>query len=423
LPRIVRGPLADKAEWQAARRDLLEDRLRLLYVACTRAQVALWLVAGQTSGKVSPPCGPLDWILRRTDATENPVEPPEEWWENVASFGRGTRHAEGWDEILAGLPQSDPPPWRRVPLPWAELPPPWQPPDQTDAESPDAWQVLPMPTIRDPWRFTSFSALTREKHPHSDAPPEMPHTTLPAPAPLSSGAWNRFRDVPGGTLVGSAVHDWLEAWDFAVLDRNALRAHLRDYALPGGEEKWVAPVGDMLEELREVTLPGLGTDVSRACPDPRASEWHFQLPLDGPLEAEPLAAVFARHGETDYAESLAALPVGQIQGYLHGFLDRLAVWNGSWGVIDWKTNQLGPEDSAYDPPALLAAARASHYVLQTHLYLIALRRFLGPTVPLRGAWLIYLRGISPGTPRGVCPIEPSPGLLDDLDRLFLPPQK
>jgi exodeoxyribonuclease V beta subunit len=420
-PLVVGRELAAPENAQQARRDLLEDRLRLLYVACTRAQVALWLVAGQTGGtKRSYPCGPLDWILRPGDLRD---DPPEEWWTEVASPGRGARHGQGWDEILAGGEAGLVAPWRRVPLPWPELPPPWDGGESgVPAGREEALQVLPAPVLKDPWRFTSFSALTREKHPRGESGAGFSAARESAIGPRrTEGAWTKFREVPGGVVVGSAVHDWIETWDFGALDRVALAGHLREYGLPGGEARWVAPVGDMLEELRGVHLPGLETDVARACPERRASEWHFQLPLDGPLEAAPLAEVFARHGEEEYAESLAALPVGEIQGYLHGFLDRLAVWNGSWGVIDWKTNQLGPEEDNYEPSALLASARASHYVLQTHLYLVALRRYLGPGVPLRGAWLIYLRGIASGTARGVCRIDPRPALLEDLDHLFRSP--
>jgi hypothetical protein len=80
-----------------------------------------------------------------------------------------------------------------------------------------------------------------------------------------------------------------------------------------------------------------------------------------------------------------------------------------------------PPLAAYDQESLRKAARASHYWLQTHLYLVALSRYLGPQADIRGAWLIYLRGVKSGTPNSVLHIKPSPALLQGLDSLFTRP--
>jgi exodeoxyribonuclease V beta subunit len=136
------------------------------------------------------------------------------------------------------------------------------------------------------------------------------------------------------------------------------------------------------------------------------------------LSSQKLAEVFARHGHADYAAILSALPVEQLAGYLHGFLDRLAFHKGMWGVVDWKTNRLGPAVENYATPSLDACARHSHYLLQTHLYLVALRRYLGPDTPIAGAWLVFLRGIRAGTADGVLHIQPRAELMKELDALF-----
>jgi len=174
----------------------------------------------------------------------------------------------------------------------------------------------------------------------------------------------------------------------------------------------------MLEELRAAVLPSMGCTIAEACPRPESSEWHFQLPISDCLSAHALAAVFAAHGEAGYAAMLEALPAEKLKGYLHGFLDRLAFCNGVWGVIDWKTNKL---DGGYGQDSLLACARQSHYLLQTHLYLVALRRFLGPDVAISGAWLVFLRGIHSGSSDGILHIQPSDALMKDLDGLFAKP--
>ena len=114
----------------------------------------------------------------------------------------------------------------------------------------------------------------------------------------------------------------------------------------------------------------------------------------------------------------------QFQGLLQGFIDRLARQGNAWGVIDWKTNRLGPSLSDYDEPALLDSAMQEHYLLQTHLYLVALRRYLRALGlvdhTIAGAWLVFLRAIAPGETRGVLHINPPIALLDALDALFAP---
>jgi exodeoxyribonuclease V beta subunit len=106
-----------------------------------------------------------------------------------------------------------------------------------------------------------------------------------------------------------------------------------------------------------------------------------------------------------------------LEGFLQGFIDKIAAHGTAYGVIDWKTNKL----ASYDQESLRKAARASHYWLQTHLYLVALSRYLGSKADIRGAWLIYLRGVQRGTPNGILHINPKPDLLKGLSNLFAQP--
>jgi exodeoxyribonuclease V beta subunit len=140
-----------------------------------------------------------------------------------------------------------------------------------------------------------------------------------------------------------------------------------------------------------------------------------------------LANCFSQHApenQRTYADSLAVLSEESFQGLLQGFIDRLARHGSAWGVIDWKTNYLGASLNDYDPDALLECAMKSHYLLQTHLYLVALRRYLQALglkdQTITGAWLVFLRAIAPGETRGVLHINPSEAMLNALDQLFAP---
>lgn len=393
-------------------KESIEDRLRLLYVAVTRAQAKVWFYAGhiQNRGKSGQPSA-LDWLLR-----DEPGVSFEEWWAQGLLANPGQRHQKVLAELIAenGVSESF-----LVSTP---------PRNGETAEFPGSTGVLPgedlelenlpSPKIPLPWGLTSFSSLTKEKSPHG----------LTSPDPIEEGVFaengqNPFLLAPGGTRVGSAVHDWLERWDFASPpDRHELHQHLQNYPLvgrsPEDEEAFPAQVGGMLSQLCQARLSPWDCSIAEACPRAELSEWDFQLPLRKALRPEALAELARGHGEADYAPYLETLPLPDLTGFLNGFIDRIAVWEGSYGVIDWKTNHLGPRRGFYQGESLRQSVMESHYLLQSWLYLIALRRYLGSSKPITGAWVIYLRGISPGTDEGVLSVLPKASLLDELEAYF-----
>ena len=385
---------------RAIQRVALEDRLRLAYVAITRAKVKAWIFCGALSGK-NPQPSALDWLLRVDEQPDFNT-----WFESTGTKPRGLLHKGGLDLLIAegrgAIHQQAPPGLSNDEC---------QPSGSSSAAN---FVALDAPEIPEPWVLTSFSSLTREKNPHG-AGETVPGSAAAVPA-------NPFFAAPGGAMVGTAIHDWIEGWDFSVPDASAVREHLRNYALPAikGEQRppFYECVAGMLEELRAAMFPGLDCTVADACPRAESSEWHFQIPIDDSLSARSLAAVFAGHGEDAYAAMLEALPAEELKGYLHGFLDRLAFHRGVWGVIDWKTNKL---ESGYGQDSLRSCAVQSHYLLQAHLYLVALRRFLGPRVPIAGAWLVFLRGVHCGSSDGILHIQPSEALMAGLDGLFSKP--
>ncbi|MEI8340602.1 MAG: UvrD-helicase domain-containing protein [Verrucomicrobiota bacterium] len=409
----------------ALRRSELEDRLRLAYVAMTRAKVRLWIYGGEMGGSRSrPPASPLDWLLREDEVDIQTPEQFEAWAESAKSAGRGNRHAAGIQSLFSNA---------KTDLILQKAPPPesierWESSNRVEAGSLCALAVPETGTI---WSVTSFSSLTREKNPHGTRDPEpLPVSTKTGVTREAAGAADRnpFADAPGGTLVGTAIHDWMQRWDCGEPDPEAVREHLKQYHLRDRKNKPGASLDEsvcrMLKELRVAILPGLECTVAEACPLREASEWHFHLPIRDTLNLHRLAAAFAAQADPEYKEyapMLEQLSSPDLHGFLQGFMDRLASHGNARGVIDWKTNQLGDHPEAYSRASLLDCAMQSHYLLQTHLYLVALRRYLKQTDPnaeLAGAWLVFLRGVRSGTSDGILHIHPGNELLDALDDLF-----
>jgi exodeoxyribonuclease V beta subunit len=403
-PAVVDTELAknDPILVELARTDL-EDRLRLAYVAITRAKVKAWIYAGEVCGSNNrPSASPLDWIFR---TEENPEF--DAWRTSVKTAGRGARHNAGLEILMAASGLNGAIVSKNPPEP-SEV--------KAILNNPaDGFSFEPEPPPSFPsryWRTTSFSQLTKEKNPKGG--PSKPR----GDAEETGNHANAFALAKGGTQLGTAVHGFLEAWDFAAVPGiPELETHFARYALGANLAGLPEAFAGMLGGLRQSTLPGLQCSIAQACATPKTTEWQFHLPAREGFGVSSIAELFRKHGDTEYATSLEALGDDALEGFLQGFIDKIAFHSSAYGVIDWKTNKL----PAYDAHSLREAARSSHYWLQAHLYLVALRRHLGPKADVRGAWLVYLRGVRGGESDGVLFIKTDTNLLDDLDHLFTRP--
>lgn len=89
---------------------------------------------------------------------------------------------------------------------------------------------------------------------------------------------------------------------------------------------------------------------------------------------------------------------------LQGFIDMVFEHNGRFYLLDWKSNHLGMAPAAYNSHALAESMSHNAYVLQYHLYTLALDRLLKLKMPdycydrhFGGAIYVYLRGVERGT--------------------------
>ena len=428
---LIHLDLLDDTNREARVRELmaaqLEERLRLAYVALTRAQVRAWICVYSGTAK-SDHGSALDWLLR-SDADLSAYSSYSAAWVESAKTNRSDHHR---DVLLAlGAKRHDDAlpdtliTFRDPPLPTEDR---FKP--QATTEAPKSGMSALAATIIPPsWRVTSFSTLTKEKHAHGAVTPAEPVPSTPAS--LSAAPAALFLNAPGGAAVGTVVHDWIETWDLTPIDSESFAQQLNATRLPAprkDQPNWTDALSELFSTLRVIRLPGYGdTPLHEICPEPHGSEWHFHLPIASALSVGALARCFEEHAAPDqrsYAASLAALSDEKFHGLLQGFIDRLARVGPAWGVIDWKTNRLGSTLADYDQAGLLNCAMRDHYLLQTHLYLVALRRYLRALglggQKIAGAWLVFLRAIAPEEARGVLHINPSEAMLDALDQLFAP---
>ena len=105
---------------------------------------------------------------------------------------------------------------------------------------------------------------------------------------------------------------------------------------------------------------------------------------------------------------------------------------GRFYLLDWKSNYLGPSLDCYDQAALQEVMTANYYVLQYHIYTLALHQYLGYRQPdyryekdFGGVFYIFIRGVSEqtGMKNGVFYDRPDAGLIDSLGQALIPGYK
>ncbi|MEM7354958.1 MAG: UvrD-helicase domain-containing protein, partial [Acidobacteriota bacterium] len=426
---------------QAEAERLAED-LRLTYVALTRARRRCYVVWGDIQGKEGPAVSGLGYLLRPG------VRPPSD---DLVVRAFDASSAGEWAARSLAEVQAARPGWQR------------QLEDLTArhagvmaTRSVDDVANEPLLTLVESethelrtcsfrgsvpraWTLESFSSLSRgaesESPDHQDpATPEALQVSASQPAepvspsstePLTRAEAADLFAFARGRRAGTCLHQILERCDFSHLPaaeterliRDTLQRHgLQDPAShqPGSKPNAAMPrpgfdpaatIQDLLQRLTVATLPGTDFTLGDVPAEAYLVEWKFTTPL-ARLAPRRLADLFRRHGRgalrDDYANRLARLGRDEVGGYLTGFVDLIFSHRGRWYLIDWKSNDLGANAAAYGEAALLQAMSHHHYVLQYHLYVFALHRFLRWRLPdydyerhIAGAYYLFLRGLGP----------------------------
>ena len=393
-----------------ADRERLGEDIRKLYVALTRARHATWVGAAALDGW---PRSGLGYLLAGTDtgADTPPITP-----------------------YLQPLAEAEPAiAVRPVPTPDGDS---YQPPGD-----PGLGPALEAQReAREDWWIASYSALEYQglsgaggpftaeaEDPQSQNLAEEPEIPELSTGPATTQAPQH--EFPRGAGPGTFLHEVLE-WcarnGFGPLVDNSepLRDYLHRRCTSRGWEAWAEPLTEWLLALFRTPLP-LDRD------------GHTRMPLAGLTSARPelefwyescqvstsaLDRLVRRH--TLGGADRPALEQRQLNGMLKGFVDLVFEHQGRYYLLDYKSNHLGEDDSAYTPQALGQTILDKRYDLQYCLYLLALHRLLRARLPdydydrhLGGAVYLFLRGYRAPT-AGTFTDKPPRELIEQLDGLF-----
>lgn len=303
----------------------------------------------------------------------------------------------------------------------------------------------PLPSPRPYFGLHSFTSLTRlrpeattefsrgaEDEVEISAPdyseatppvPPTPHATLIALAKLK------------GASFGTAIHGLLEIelapGNLAPVSPQRFATQIERIQEALGRESvrladenaaaQLTAIADVLDRTLDTELaPGL--QLSQLAPSDRCPEFDFAFGLNEARWGR-LHELLQEHRLGDWWPNVRTAHT--LRGLMQGSLDLVFAWEGRFHVLDYKSNWLGEHLSDYTQERMDVAMQDHHYGLQALIYTVALHRYLGsrigdydPERHLGDSWYLFVRAVGLAPDVGVWRKRFPQSLIERLDALF-----
>jgi exodeoxyribonuclease V beta subunit len=399
----------DGADAQAT--SSVDEDMRLLYVALTRAQKALWLGVSETHNDISGTLAKgslkrsaLSRLLNRQQRGDLSAQLNALW-------GKCT------DIQIRTVPDIT----RTLYVPLV--------PQVLTKNA-----LVPQRRHHSLWWTASFSALTRglsSESLHEEVLADAQTDALTNDwEDTSTDTPNPWQAFPAGARYGTLLHDLLE-WqaqhDWPIASPYGATQHAWQGLLER-KAQWLQLKPQDTQQLtpwvqRLITTPmplqGLGSYLVLSQLQ-RADMWaEMSFSFEAhQLTADTLDALIQQHLFVDTPRP--SLQARTLNGMLTGFMDLVLQHDGKYWVLDYKSNRL----NNYAPLTLQNAILEKRYEVQYVLYTLALHRLLTSRLPdydydqhIGGCIYVFLRGIEDAG-AGVHVQRPSKALIEALDRAF-----
>lgn len=276
-------------------------------------------------------------------------------------------------------------------------------------------------SLRDDWRVTSYSGLQQSGH--AAALDWLPRLDVDAAGEAQA---ERLPDLtphtfPRGAAPGTFLHSLFESVDFtSPLKETWLSERLNAEGL---DAAWLPVMSDWIQRILQTPLNDSGVSLNQLSPEACRVELQFYLPISRLLTAADLDRVVR---QDPLSAACPPLDFYQVRGMLKGFIDLVFCWQGKYYLLDYKSNWLGEESSAYTREAMTQAMQSHRYDLQYQLYTLALHRYLRQRLMgydyeqhFGGVIYLFLRGLDgSGDSNGIFCTRPNAEFVAELDRMF-----
>jgi exodeoxyribonuclease V beta subunit len=387
--------LVDPAIKTAAHSELLAEKLRLAYVALTRAEHRQYVAWGWVQKMET---AALSWLLHA------PLNTTIEDLPNLT-------HSQVMQDLQHFISKQDDAACLLPAEPAAAL--------ALVLRSQQHYQAQTLTrALYTPWRVTSFTGLAQ----HGAVERERPDHDRGLLVPLEAEP-SQEQPFPRGARAGTCLHAILEQIDFTAPSTQILATVRDNLAYFGFDPACEAAAADLITHTLTAQLAP-GVSLSQVARGKRLVELEFMLPV-GRLRAESLRAVLtdADNGlDAELRQAAQSLDFSTVRGFFKGFIDLVFEQDGLYYLVDYKSNYLGADFSDYGRDGLARSVAKEHYYLQYLLYCVAIRRYFlarGVDFDARfaGVRYLYMRGLNTQG-YGIWIDRPSAVLLDRLDALF-----
>ncbi len=389
---------------QQSRQEQLAEKLRLLYVALTRARyrcIVTWGAVSEVERSA------MAWLLHGEASADEPLQGLSERLKAIGPAGmldvlQQHLDASAGRMALAALPEQE------ITLPAL--------PDHADRLQA---RQLSRPLFSD-WRMSSFTALTEGRH---DESPDHERQEPSPPVPASGYGIAQF---PAGARTGTTWHTIFEKIDFTRRDGQLQAVVEAELKKERFDDVWLPAVIDMIETTLATPLDASGVRLADVSPRQKLVELEFTF-ATGRIRPGALAQLLAVHGERPEFIAAAQDLTAEIgQGFMKGFIDLAFEAGGRYYVLDYKSNRLGHSTADYTEDRLVRAMADSHYYLQSLLYVVALCRYLRTRITdfdydrhFGGSFYLFLRGMDRHQPgQGVFADRPKRALIEAMSQLL-----
>ncbi|TXR51373.1 exodeoxyribonuclease V subunit beta [Reinekea thalattae] len=357
------------------------ERVRLFYVAATRAKLRLYICAANFSSFKQSSLGQtlkLNGFIKEQFPLVEPLS-----WLTIAETDIGQQR--------------------------------WQ----TDASQAEISVATFQGHIERDWWLSSFSSLTRNlKHNYHDQPDRDPQPVDVVELPSNE---LRFR-LAKGAEAGNLLHDTLEQLDFNQPNFELAYQQCQTRYSSLTETFSEAELRQWLEQILHAPLPQ-GGKLADLSWQTTLREAEFYFPMAGG-ESKPLAEFIRQRRQADFQ-----LPGhSHLKGMMHGFIDLIFQHQGRFYIADYKSNYLGSRVDDYVASQVLQNIYHSNYDVQYFIYCLALHRYLKNRLPnyqpeqhFGGVYYFYLRGMNTENSQGIYHRTVSAEELNRLDAIFSKP--
>ncbi|WWO96297.1 MAG: exodeoxyribonuclease V subunit beta [Candidatus Dasytiphilus stammeri] len=233
---------------------------------------------------------------------------------------------------------------------------------------------------------------------------------------------------PRGIKSNIFLHSLLEQLDFTQIPHKLIfQKHLDNHGIDIG---WTPFLTKWINDILNFSLVQEDQfSLSKIIPQNKQISWKFSLKIDSLLKLQQLNQLI------QFSDPLSAcsptLYFQPFHGMLTGLIDLIVKWKDKYYLIDYKTHWLGKDQSFYTSDILKSIITANHYEWRSHLYTLALHRYLRDRLPhynynknFGGVYYLFLRGMSANNSdrlkqNGIWSHFPKRELIITLDNFFI----